>query len=96
MRNKWLFLILLICCVVGFIVQQDFFIVLDVSLGNGLIYSQEGGNEWWVFVGIMVKVLGWLWLLQGVSVVIVFEDIWIMLKGLAMYDFEQLGVDICS
>ncbi|WP_282784581.1 hypothetical protein [Phaeodactylibacter xiamenensis] len=96
MRNKWLFLILLTCCVAGLTAQQDLFIVLDVSSGNGLTYSQEGGNERRVFAGTTVKAPGRLRLLQGVSAVIVFEDTRTTLKGPAMYDLEQLGADIRS
>lgn len=96
MRNKWLFLILLTCCMTRLTAQQDLFVVLDVSSSNGLTYSQEGGNERRVFAGTTVKAPGRLRLLQGVSAVIVFEDTRTTLKGPAMYDLEQLGADIRS
>ena len=96
MRNKWLFLILLTCGVAGLTAQQDLFIVLDVSSGNGLTYSQEGGNERRVFAGTTVKAPGRLRLLQGVVATVVFEDTRTTLTGPAMYDLEQLGADIRS
>jgi hypothetical protein len=96
MRNKWLFLVLLTCCMTRLTAQQDLFVVLDVSSSNGLTYSQEGGNERRVFAGTTVKAPGRLRLLQGVSAVIVFEDTRTTLKGPAMYDLEQLGADIRS
>jgi hypothetical protein len=96
MRNKWLFLILLTCCMTRLTAQQDLFVVLDVSSSNGLTYSQEGGNERRVFAGTTVKAPGRLRLLQGVSAVIVVEDTRTTLKGPAMYDLEQLGADIRS